>query len=333
MRNEDVITRDPLNVESSWVGLREPVTPVAECYTRNNYPIPTLHKEDWRLAVRGFGPDRALSFSDLAGLPSFEQEVVLECAGNARTYFDPRPEGTAWRERAVLCARFRGARLADVLDAARVPASAVEILFCGADGPFERSLPRAVALAPDTMVAYEMNGAPLEPRHGAPARLIVPQWYGVASVKWLAEVRALAEPFRGHYQTERYVYAENDPVREKRVNSLIVSPTPDARLVAERPASARGWAWSGRAPIARVEVSLDGGRSWRDAELGAPSPATSWRAWSFAFTPRAGDVAILARATDATGDRQPERALWNKHGYGYNAPRPRRLVAVAQAAP
>ncbi|HUR69682.1 MAG TPA: sulfite oxidase [Candidatus Thermoplasmatota archaeon] len=335
MRDEDVITREPLNVESSWDALAPPITPIAGFYTRNNFPIPSIAKEAWRLQVHGFDRAFSLSYGDLTARPSQTIDVVLECAGNGRSYFDPKPSGTAWRERAVACARFTGAPLHELLDDAGVSPGTAELLFRGADHDrtmgFERSLPVKDAREAGALLVWEMNGAALEPRHGAPVRLVVPSWYGVASVKWLVEVRGLRRPFTGHFQRERYVYqaaegAPTTPVREKRVNSLIVAPTPDASVRAGAPTQIRGWAWSGQAPIARVEVSTDGGRRWSDAKLDLQKERHAWRGWSAEWSPRAGETVILARATDAAGNAQPEKPAWNVHGYGYNAPRPRRVV-------
>lgn len=336
-RDEDILTRDPLNVETSWVGLRSERTPTSEFYTRNNNPIPRIDPRDWRLELAAFEREMSLTLDAVKALPSHSMDVVLECAGNGRTFFDPLPEGTPWRERAVACARFRGARLRDVLERAGVPGDTVEVVFLGADQgkvPFERSLPLDAALHEDTLIAYEMNDAPLEPKHGAPLRLLVPGWYGVASVKWLARIRASTTPFVGHYQTERYVYqaakgAPATPVREKRVNSIVAEPVPGATVRAGAPLRVRGWAWSGAAEIARVDVSLDGGASWRAAELGPPPQRHAWRAWSLTSTPVAGEAVILARARDAAGNSQPDKPEWNLHGYGYHAPRPRVISAVA----
>ena len=336
-KDEDVVTRDPPNVESAWDALRSPVTPTDGFYTRNNHPVPRIAPEEWSLDLRGFGRHRALAFDELVARPAVTLDVVLECAGNGRTYFDPLPEGTAWRERAVGCASFTGARLADLLAELGVPDETREVVFRGADHgqhAFERALPLEVARDPDVLLAWAMNGEPLRPLHGAPVRLVVPRWYGIASVKWLVEMRPVQEPLAGHFQTERYVYERPGkptlPVREKRVNSLVVEPAPGARLAASF--TVRGWAWSGAAPIARVEVSVDGGRSWRDAELEHEAGPHAWRGWSLRASAPPDEAVVLSRAHDAAGNAQPDRVEWNAHGYGYNAPRPRR-VPVAPRAP
>lgn len=328
---EDVVTREPLNVETSWQGLREETTPTREFYTRNNFAIPHVSLAEWRLELEGFDRTLGIDHDALLAREAIEIDVVLECAGNGRTYFEPQPTGTPWRERAVGCARFRGVPLAPLLEEAGVPDDAVELVFQGADGDgaFERSMPVDAARRPDVLLAYMMNGAPLLPRHGAPVRLVVPHWYGVASVKWLRSIRAVDRPFDGHFQTERYVYARSaddaapSPVREKRVNSLIAEPPPERVVTAGAPCRIAGWAWSGHGEVTRVDVSIDGGASWREASLGPQAGPHAWRAWHIDATLSVGEHVLLCRAHDAAGHTQPAKVEWNVHGYGYNAPRPR----------
>lgn len=323
MRNHgDIVTDDPLNAHTSWNALRTPTTAPGAFYTRNNFRVPRIQRDAWRLEVGGLvRSSGGFTFADLAALPPVETTVVLECAGNGRTRYAPRPEGTPWGDRAVGCARFKGARLSDVLDDAGVKPGVTEIVFRGSDGPFERSLPLDVAMRDDTLLAYEMEGAPLLAEHGAPVRLLVPRWYAVASVKWLAEARAVAEPFRGHFQAERYVYEPGGaPVREMRVKSLIVEPNA-TRVGAHT--TIRGWAWSGRAPITHVDVSVDGGRTWMPAKCGDQASSTAWRGFELDWVPtKPGHAALLSRAQDAAGATQPAKAEWNVQGYGNNSPVP-----------
>jgi DMSO/TMAO reductase YedYZ molybdopterin-dependent catalytic subunit len=168
------------------------------------------------LAVRVDG--QALDLPALRSLPRRKLTVTLECAGNGRTLLTPAVKGAPWRLGAVATAEFEGVPLHEVLDRAHAGAGAREILFTGADSgsvpdgrtvTFERSLPIDVARDPDVLLAWEMNGAPLDPHHGAPVRLVVPGWYGVASVKWLVGIRALAAPYTGYFQSENYVYRES----------------------------------------------------------------------------------------------------------------------------
>lgn len=335
-RAEDIITQEPLNVESAWSALAEPTTPVDGFYTRNNFAIPEIPTEAWRLQVKGFLRVFSMGYRDLVARPSKTVDVVLECAGNNRTYFDPKPSGTAWRERAVACARFTGAPLHELLDDAGVPPGIAEVGFRGADHGdhvFERSLSVKDARESGALLVWEMNGEPLRPLHGAPVRLVVPGWYGVASVKWLVEMRGLRRPFTGHFQRERYVYQQSAtdpgvPVREKRVNSLIVSPLPGAHLASGEPLVVKGWAWSGHAPIARVEVSTDAGATWKEAKLDKQASKDAWRGFRLKVGSAHGEITLLARATDDAGNVQPATPEWNVQGYGYNAPRPR-VVHVA----
>jgi len=242
----------------------------------------------------------------------------------------PRPPGEPWGLGAVSTARWRGVPLRAVLERAGVAEGTVEILAVGADRalplqggietPFARSLPLAKAMDPDTILALEMNGRPLPPEHGAPVRLIVPDWYGVASVKWVARLEALVEPYTGFYQGRRYVYATGDrtePVRSMRVRALIVSPADEA--VPAGNVLVRGRAWSGDGAVIRVEVSVDQSL-WREARLLAAISGHTWRAWEFDWEDaRPGNHTLRARATDAGGNSQPDVARWNELGYGSNS--------------
>lgn len=334
---EDVVTHEPLNAHTPWGALDHERTPLSGFYTRNNFAIPVLSREAHRMRVHG-AVARALdlSFAEVSALPRREMDVVMECAGNARTRMSPRPEGTAWGERAVGCARFAGASLPDVLHEAGLQPGVVEIVFRGADGDgarfFERSLPIDVAMHPDTLVAYEMNGEPLPARHGFPMRLVVPRWYGVASVKWLAEIRAVTQPFRGHFQTERYVYEtapgspDATPVREMKVKSLIVSPREDGIARIGERVQVRGWAWSGDAEVEGVDVSTDGGRTWHAARVEPQRSPYAWAGFSYSWRPdKQGEVTLMSRACDTRGQVQPAVAAWNVHGYGNNGTLPRRV--------
>jgi sulfane dehydrogenase subunit SoxC len=206
--------------------------------------------------------------------------------------------------------------------------------------PFVRSLPLARALDPDTLLAWQLNGEPLPPEHGHPLRVLVPGWYGVASVKWLTRLTVLDEPFVGHFQTERYVYrgdpeyADGAPVTLMQVRALITHPAAGAAV--ERNAagaiSVEGVAWSGFGRVERVEVSDDGGETWSPAEV--TWPASRWAAcsWSFDWLPqRPGEHCLMVRATDVTGRTQPLEPRWNELGYGNNVVQ--RIAATVPPAP
>lgn len=325
----DVVRPHPLCAETPLPLLTAPLTPAASVYVRSNFETPPLDATH-RVAVGGAVSHAfAVGLDALAALPQHTVLVTLECAGNWRLGMDPVPTGEPWKYGAVSTTVWRGVRLRDLLARAGVDAAAVEVLASGADaGPredaegivsFQRSLPLAVALAEDTLVATHMDGAPLTPDHGAPVRLIVPGWYGMASVKWLARLDVLTTPFTGYFQTRRYVYETPDgvvPVSQALVKSMIVSPADGHRT--ERDIVVRGWAWSGAGPITRVDVQVDDG-PWMPADLGAPLSRWAWTPFSCAVSLPAGAVQLRSRATDASGAMQPERIVWNTLGYGNNA--------------
>jgi DMSO/TMAO reductase YedYZ molybdopterin-dependent catalytic subunit len=314
----DVLTTDPYNAQASREALREDRTPAAACFVRSHFAVPRIDTDQWRLRLPG---PAGLTYPQLLTLPSKAVDVVLECAGNGRSGMAPCPPGLAWGDRAVSCVRFYGVPLRLVLG--RLPAGTREVVFRGADSGvahgrwarFERSLPVRTALHPDTLLATHMNGLPLTPEHGAPVRLVVPGWYGVASVKWLVEIRAVTEPFHGLFQTEQYVVADR-PITTTLVKSMITDPVTDVAL-SGHPVEIHGHAWS-NARITSVEVSTDGGRTWSAATL-RHGTGHAWTEWSIDWTPcRRGRYRLLARAHDATGAAQPMSAPWNSLGYGNN---------------
>ncbi|MFD4182668.1 sulfite oxidase [Rhodococcus sp. NPDC058514] len=320
----ETVTADPFNAETARDAIGEPLTDPAAFFVRNHFATPRLDVPAWRLRVDGaVRRPVTLTYRQLSDLATAEVEAVLECAGNGRARMRPRPPGVPWGQRAAGCAHFVGTPLRAVLDHAGLDRSACEIVFAGADG-FERSLAVADAVHPGVLLAGEMGGAPLTPDHGAPVRLVVPGWYGVASVKWLTHITAVTTPFRGRFQTE-YVYRRPDdsavtPVQRLRVQSLISSPREGA-VLPRGPVTITGHAWSGEAPVERVEVSIDGGASWLGAQVRPATPAgCGWSHWSFtAAAPEPGRLRVQARATDRLGHVQPSSAEWNALGFGNNA--------------
>jgi DMSO/TMAO reductase YedYZ molybdopterin-dependent catalytic subunit len=190
---------------------------------------------------------------------------------------------------------------------------------------------RDEALAADALLAYEMNGAPLPVQHGFPLRLVVPGWYGMANVKWLARIEAVGAPFAGYQQARGYRIRlseeeDGEPLTRMAPRSLLVPPgIPEfltrERLVETGACALDGRAWSGHAPVARVEVSTDGGETWGDAVLEPRDPDApfAWRRWTFAWAAPAGDAVLGSRAFDEAGNGQPLEPAWNVGGYGNNA--------------
>jgi DMSO/TMAO reductase YedYZ molybdopterin-dependent catalytic subunit len=268
-------------------------------------------------------------------MPSQTEFVTLECAGNGRSLLNPRVNGEQWYLGAVSTAEWTGVPLAEVLNRAGLKADAREVVFRGADSGkldvsdepirFERSLSLDDAHGAGALLAYAMNGEALPIVHGYPLRLIVPGWYAMTSVKWLTQIDMVSDRFSGHYQTETYFYEwqhGGQPIREpvslQRVRSLITEPEPESE-VEQGELPIRGVAWSGAAPIARVEVSIGGG-PWQDARLVGEPRRHSWQGWELiARIEQPGSTMIAARATDMASRTQPDSPEWNRLGYGNNA--------------
>ena len=326
-----VITREPFNAETRLERHDGPLTPSGLHYVRSHFPFPSPPAS---IAIAGtVQRPGSVSIADLRALEARTVAVTLECAGNGRSFLQPPAPGEQWGLGAVSTARWTGPSLRSILEPAGLAASVIEILFRGADAgippgderriAFERSLPIERALADDVIVAYAMNGTDLPVEHGAPARLIVPSWYGMASVKWLAEIVALDEPFRGFYQADRYVSGDR-PLHEMRPRAVIAAPLRD---VPAGTVTMRGYAWSGQGTVTRVEVSSDGGTTWRDALLGPPVSPSAWRQWRAEWSAAPGIHDLLARATDSSGDVQPLVQRRDPLGYENNAAQPIRVYA------
>ena len=328
---------DPLNCETPIPALIGGVVmPSARFYVRNHFETPRLDPATWRLDVSGLA-DRPLRLSlrDLRNMRSQTLIATLECAGNGRCDFDPPADGEQWRLGAVSTAEWAGVPLTEVLDRAGLAPGAREVMFRGADrgspeegaAPirYERSLSVADARHSGSLLAYAMNGEPLPLEHGYPLRLIVPGWYGVASVKWLTEIEVTDSAFTGFFQAQRYVYETwrdgtwtTEPVRLQKVRSVIIEPVTGQDVVAGV-LVIRGVAWSGAAPIDVVEVSVGAG-PWQTASLIGERRRHSWQWWELTTRLDAlGETTLRARATDLAGRTQPERPDWNRLGYGGNA--------------
>jgi DMSO/TMAO reductase YedYZ molybdopterin-dependent catalytic subunit len=318
--------------------LRHELTPVGLHYLLIHYDIPDVDPEAYRLEIGG-AVERPLSLTlaELRERPAVTRAVTLECAGNGRALLEPRPISQPWLTEAIGTAQWTGVPLGALLEEAGLSDDAVEVLFTGLDRGIEggveqdyaRSLPVAEALGADALLAYEMGGAPLPPQHGYPLRLVIAGWYGMAHVKWLGAITAITEPFEGYQQAVGYRMYDADGnagahVTRMMPRSLTMPPgIPDfltrARVLDAGPCVLRGRAWSGWAPVQRVEVSVDGGASWADAQLGRELDARAWRGWAWEWDAQPGEYVICSRATDGAGNAQPAEAPWNLKGYANNA--------------
>jgi DMSO/TMAO reductase YedYZ molybdopterin-dependent catalytic subunit len=299
-------------------------------FLRSNNPPPALAPADWRLRIEGrVKHPVTLDLDALRTLPSVTHEVWMECAGNSRRRFDPPGEGNQWDDQAVSNARFTGVPLVSILDKVGVEDDAVDVVASGYDVDangtrFQRGLPLDVARQPEVLLAYEMNGEPIPHPNGGPVRIVVPRWAGIASVKWPASIEVVNTPFHGYFNAERYIFVDSTgrtvgTVREMPVKSVIGWPA-DGERVRRAPQTVFGFAWSGRGPIERVDVSTDGQHTWSPARLRRGDGPLAWTRWEFDWTPTVpGQATIATRATDADGNVQPNGATWNKFGYLMNA--------------
>jgi sulfane dehydrogenase subunit SoxC len=342
--SDAIISREELQLAARNHGipleaLRWDVTPVGLHYLLIHFDIPVVDPGSWRLELDGLVErPLALSLDDLRARHATEIVATMECAGNGRAHVEPHVVSQPWLLEAVGTARWRGTALASLLEEAGVREGAVEVLFTGLDRGVEgeeeqsyaRSLPLAEALRDDVLLAYEVNGLPLPPQHGYPLRLLVPGWYGMTSVKWLARVTVLDAPFDGYQQRHKYRLRQEEdepgePVQRIQVRALMVPPgIPEfltrARIVPAGDCVLEGRAWSGVAEVAGVEVSTDGGATWSEAKLEPDSLGRwAWRAWRFVWGARQGEYELCCRARDTAGNVQPLEPPWNVGGYANNA--------------
>ncbi len=314
--------------------LRYDVTPAGLHYLLIHFDIPA--EADGRLKVAGLvKAPFEIQLDELKRLPARTLRVTLECAGNGRAQMSPRYPSVPWVEEGVSTAEWTGVPLRVLLERAGLREEARDVVFRGADRGFDRgvehefarSLAPGEAMREDVLVAYAMNGAPLPPQHGAPLRLVVPGWYGMASVKWLREIEVIGRPFDGLQQASSYHFRsapgeKGEPCRLMRVNSLMAPPgIPDfygrGRTVRPGKVDIAGRAWSGAAPITGVEFCDNG--LWRAATLDPVQAPHAWQAWKILWMAEPGEHELACRATDAQGNRQPLEPPWDLSGFGNNA--------------
>lgn len=319
--------------------LRYAITPLGLHYLLIHFDIPMVDAAGYKLAVGGHvrKPLR-LTLANIQSRPATTLAVTLECAGNGRALLSPRPLSQPWLGEAVGTAEWTGTSLRNVLEEAGVKNDAVEVVFtgldCGVQGGveqfYERSLSLPNAMRDEVLLAYAINGRPLPPQHGFPIRLIVPGWYGMTHVKWLRSITAIDRAFAGYQQATAYHHRtvegdSGEPVTRMLPRALMVPPgVPDfmsrTRFVEPSIQLVEGRAWSGRAPIIRVDFSPDGGRSWSAAAIEEEISPYAWRRWTSRWdATRPGDHELCVRATDAAGNTQPVEQSWNLEGVQNNA--------------
>jgi DMSO/TMAO reductase YedYZ molybdopterin-dependent catalytic subunit len=332
--------REPLNLEMPFGTLDGFITPVDRFFVRNHFSIPRIDVKTWRLKIEGeVETPFELTDDEVRAMASRTIPVTMECAGNGRAFLTPPTSGAQWERGAVSNAEWTGVLLADVLRRAGLKNSVREVIFQGADrgeikeppGPageihYARSMPLKKANE-DVLLAFKMNGEELTPAHGAPLRLIVPGWYGMASVKWLTRIIASAQPFHGYYQTIDYAYWERGPgaptlvpITEMQVKAQIARPGFADAVRAGETYHVRGAAWTSEAEITKVEISTNGGETWHPTHLLGESIRNAWRLWecNWKVPEKPGKATLMARATDSEGRTQPTERDMDRRSYIVN---------------
>ncbi len=330
----------PVNAETPPELLDDAITPTSRHFIRNNgIPPEDVDPATWTLTIDGF-VDTPLELTIADMREQFEvvtMALTLECGGNGRGFFNPPAKGNQWTYGAVACSEWTGVRLKDVLEKAGVQSNVVYTAHYGADGhlsgdpdklPISRGVPIAKAMTDNILIAFEMNGDALHPMNGAPLRLVVPGWPASTAQKWLKRIELRDQVHDGpkmtgtayrvpgypvspgqDVPTEDFVIIERMPVK-----SLVTFPANGADTGMET--EVRGHAWSGDRTVNKVEISIDFGSTWMDADLDAPVNDGAWQNWraNVAF-PQAGYYEVWARATDSEGTMQPFAIDWNPKGY------------------
>jgi DMSO/TMAO reductase YedYZ molybdopterin-dependent catalytic subunit len=331
----------PPNYETPIEYFREPITPNYAFFVRYHLSfIPEVDAATWKLSIGGDGANgqAQLTLEDLKAMPPAEVVAVNQCSGNRRGLFQPHVPGVEWGYGAMGCARWKGARLKDVLDKVGLKKEAIEIAFGGADGPvvdntphFVKSIPVWKAMEETTLIAYEMNGEALPHLNGYPVRLVVPGWTGTYWMKHLVSIKVLIKPESNFWMSTAYRIplgkfplvarftsqdtAVNTPITEMVVNSLITSHGDGAE--AKAGSALGGIAWDGGYGIRSVEISRDRGKTWLAADLGPDLGRYAFHSWSFPLLEK-GEQTVMARASNVIGETQTAAVIPNPAGYHHN---------------
>ena len=342
--NSGLITLSPSpeDLEMPVTGFIDEITPVEHFFVRCHDLIPRVDMADWKLEIGGMVDNpKMFTLDELKKFPHVTMAAVLECAGNGRSFYQPHMAGTQWRFGSVGNGRWTGVRLRDVMAKVGMKPGATQILMDGADVPmgkmpdFQRTLEVKKALHPDTLLAWDMNGKPLTGEHGAPLRVIAPGWASDSWVKWLRHLEVMDRDFEGFWMKTGYRHPARHvapgaavdpkdmvPVTDLNVKSIVASPE-----FAAKPGvvTVVGMAWSNAAPVTKVDISTDAGKSWAPAKLGGTPTKYGFRRFTYAWRAKEGEYTVISRATNAAGQSQPMEPEWNPSGYLYNAAQARTI--------
>jgi len=346
-------TSRPPQLETPLHYFKQLITPNDALFVRWHIAnIPTsVDLHEWRLKVGGnTKKELHLSMEDIKRFEKVTYTAVIQCSGNGRSFSEPRVAGGQWKNGAMGNVTWTGVRLKDILNAAGIKAGSADVSFDGLDGPplptvpdFVKSLPIDKAMEDDIIVAYEMNGSHMPLLNGFPARLIVPGWYATYWVKSLAEITVLPKAFEGFWVKDAYRIPDTPcgctppggapkktvPITRMTTRSLIIEPAENLQIPRNTPVEIMGIAFSGGYSIREVIVSVDGGRTWEEAELGKDMGRYAWIQWKYRWRPyKPQKYTLMAKATNSVGESQPFEGLWNPGGYLWNKVEKTEVVVI-----
>ena len=298
-------------------------------FVRNHTSTPHIDPSAWRLSIEGSGVENPTQFTydDLLAMEEVSETKFIECAGNGRSFFElfqgRRASGTQWKLGAIGVAEWSGVRLRELLERAGVKSTALDVMPKGLDSlNVRRPMPIEKAMEDDTLVVYGMNGEVLPQDHGYPVRMLVPGWVGIANIKWVGSIEVSESPLYSPWNTDTYVligdaYPDRPVLSTQGVKSAFELPWGGQISAGRRKLTGRSW--SGVAKIEQVEVSIDGGSTWKLARLSARNIPKAWVQWSIEWDAAPGQYNLQARATDRAGNSQPDSVPFNEQGYLYTA--------------
>lgn len=301
-----------------------------------------IDEDTFKLRVGGaVGKPLLLSIKDLKEkFKPYTLSSLCVCAGNARSFFNPRVAGAQWKNGGMGNAKWTGVKLKDILEMAEVNPKALDVAFNGADAPplagvadFVKSLKLPHAMDGEVMIAYEMNGKPLPLLNGFPLKLVVPGYYATYWVGMLNEIKVYDTAYNGYWMKKAYTVPsglingnenhdslakKTEPIGKMDVRSIFVSPEPNATLELGENNELNGLAFDGGDGIQKVEISSDNGKTWKVAKLNPSLGKYSWRRWKYKWKPtQTGTYKFMVKATNIKGETQPPHQ-WNRSGYMRN---------------